>query len=65
VPPETLTTAQTNNASSHNYFTENPALLVDLDMDVELTVFVYAVDSKKRLSATKASEIVLAALTGH
>jgi hypothetical protein len=65
VPPETLTAAQANDASSNNYFTEDTALFIDLDVDIELTMFVYSVDSEKRLSATKASEVMLAALARH
>lgn len=58
VPPEALATMQLDAGwSSYNDLAEDTSLLVDLDMDVELSI-LDAIDGKKRTTSTKATKLM-------
>jgi hypothetical protein len=58
MPPEALATVQLDTSrSSHHDLTEDPSLLVDLDMNVELTL-LDSIDGEEGRTSTEASKLM-------
>lgn len=65
MPPQTFSTAELYGTSCHDHLAVDAGLLVDPDVNVELILFIQTVNSKQRLSATKASELMLTLAAGQ
>jgi hypothetical protein len=58
MPPKTLPTVQLDPRRSGNYeLAEDASLLVDLDVDIQLSTFD-SIHSKERRASTKATKLV-------